>query len=352
MFNMGRRSIRGKSLINKQEWKECTFDLGDFSLDSGDVLADAKLYYHQLGALNAPKSNLILMPTYYGGTGVSNRAWVDNALSPLHDRGFCVVIPCLFGAGESSSPSNTVGAQAGPHFPTISLVDNVRAQRALLKTRFFDAAPRLVMGWSMGGMQAIAWAREYPACVGSVLAICATAHCYPHNRVFLDGVASALMADAVFNGGHYLVSPERGLAAFARVYAGWAYSQAFYRDGLYRQLGFESVDELLDFWVEDHLQQDANDLLLQLRTWQHGDTGGSRRGSGRIEPLSCPAILMPSSTDLYFTAADAAYDAQTLEVECRVLESDFGHVAGGPGRLPAETETIFAAVASLLAKTQ
>jgi homoserine O-acetyltransferase len=336
----------------QSKWKEYAFDLGDFLLDNGEVLAGGKLHYHQLGALNAPKSNLILMPTYYGGKGVSNRAWVDDALSPLHKRGFCVVIPCLFGAGESSSPSNTAGVQAGADFPAISLTDNVRAQRELLRARFNDAAPRLVMGWSMGGMQAIAWAREYPECVGSVLAICATAQCYPHNRVFLDGVASALMADAAFSDGHYLAPPTRGLAAFARVYAGWAYSQAFYRDGLYRQLGFESVDELLDFWVQDHLQQDANDLLLQLRTWQQGDGAGSGGDRSQVEPLRCPGILLPSSTDLYFTAADAANDARALGVECQILESDFGHVAGGPGRLPAETETIFKAVARLLSKTQ
>ena len=333
------------------KWKEHSFDLGDFTLDSGELLAGGKLHYHQLGALNAPKSNLILMPTYYGGKGASNRAWVDDPSSPLHNRGFCVVIPCMFGAGESSSPSNTTGVQAGADFPAVSLIDNVRAQRELLKARFHDAAPRLVMGWSMGGMQALAWAREYPGCVGSVLAICATAHCYPHNRVFLEGVASALMADAAFRDGHYSTPPTRGLTAFARVYAGWAYSQGFYRDGLYRTLGFESVDELLAFWVEDHLQQDANDLLLQLRTWQQGETAGPERDTSQVEPLRCPGILMPSSTDLYFTAVDAGNDARTLGVECQVLESDFGHIAGGPGRLPAATQTIFAAVASLLKKT-
>lgn len=56
--------------------------------------------------------------------------------------------------------------------------------------------------------------------------MCATARCWPHNRVFLDGVRSALMADPVYNGGDYQRAPEAGLKAFARVYAGWAYSQA------------------------------------------------------------------------------------------------------------------------------
>jgi homoserine O-acetyltransferase len=340
-------------LKNINKWKECEFDLGDFELESSEILLSGKLYYHQLGALSAPKDNLILIPTYYGGRGISNRAWVDDPSSPFNGEDFCLVIPCLFGAGESSSPSNTTGTQAGPDFPTISLLDNVRAQRALLKANFMDAKPRMVMGWSMGGMQALQWAYEYPDCVGSVLAICATAKCYPHNYVFLEGVASALMADSDFANGHYVKPPTRGLTAFATVYAGWAYSQAFFRDGCYRELGFESVEAVLEFWVEDHLQQDANDLLVQLRTWQRGDIAGpSSHLEQLMRPLSCPAMLMPSNSDLYFTVTDASEDAQKLGIDCQPLESDFGHIAGAPGRLTTETQTIFRAVQSLLNKTE
>jgi homoserine O-acetyltransferase len=165
----------------------------------------------------------------------------------------------------------------------------------------------------------------------------------------------------------------RGLTAFAKVYLGWAYSQRFFRDGLYKHLGFPSIDALVDYWIEDHLQQDANDLLAQLRTWQdvdvpgflqeaaateramQGITGGSTakavtgttRGA-EATTFACPVIMMPSSTDLYFTAADAARDAQQLGAQLIVLDSDYGHVAGGPGRLSNETSAIFTAVASLL----
>ena len=338
---------------NIKEWEQHEFDLGDFMLASGEVLLNGKLCYHQFGALNALKNNLIIMPTYYGGKGISNKPWVDDPSSPFYGQDFCLIIPCLFGAGESSSPSNTSGSQAGPNFPEISLGDNVCAQRQLLAVSFLDAKPRMVMGWSMGGMQAIQWAHQYPGHVGSVLAICATAKCYPHNQVFLEGVASALTADADFADGHYVAPPKRGLTAFAKVYAGWAYSQPFYRDGRYRELGFESIDQLLEFWVQDHLEQDANDLLLQLRTWQSGNIIGSDQHSGRaVEQLSCPGIIMPSSSDLYFTAADARQDANDLGVNCQILESDFGHIAGGPGRLPAETQVIFNAAENLLAQTE
>jgi len=334
------------------KWCEYDFELGDFQLDSGEVLQDARLHYHQIGAPDAPTDNLVILPTYYGGRGSGNRAWVDDPNSPINSARYCVIIPCMFGAGESSSPSNTAGPQGGAGFPRITLGDNVRAQHALLEARFPGVKPRLVMGWSMGGMQALQWAASYPQEVGSVLAVCATARCYPHNRLFLEGVASALKADQAFAGGAYKTPPVSGLEAFARVCASWAYSQAFFRDGLYEQLGFASIDALVEYWIDDHLNQDANDLLTQLHTWQHADVLRYREEQAATDTgsvtLSCPGILMPSSTDLYFTEADARIDAEILGAQLIVLNSDYGHIAGGPGRLPNETNAIFAAVESLL----
>ena len=81
-----------------------------------------------------------------------------------------------------------------------------------------------------------------------------------------------------------------------------------------------------------------------------GDVIGAGAGAA-VKPLSCPAILMPSSSDLYFTATDACRDASDLGIDCEVLESDFGHIAGGPGRLPAETGAIYRAAQSLLDRT-
>lgn len=331
---------------NKLYWQEHEHALGDLVLESGTVLRKARLRYHQFGALNAPKDNLVLLPTYYGGVAASNRAWVDDPDSPLGSGDYCVVIPCLFGAGESSSPSNTPAPQSGPDFPQVSIGDNVRAQQLLLQARFGGANPRLVMGWSMGGMQALHWHRARGNAVGSVLAVCATIGCYPHNRVFLDGVAAALTADAAFADGHYRTPPVRGLGAFATVYAGWAYSQAFFRNARYRELGFADIGDVLDYWREDHLQQDANNLLLQLRTWQQAPLPTA--DADDAQP-GCPGILMPCSTDLYFTAEDAAHDATVLGMKCRVIESEFGHVAGGPGRVAAASRQIFAAAAELLA---
>jgi len=82
------------------------FSLGDVTLQSGQVLPDAKLAYKTYGTLNAGRSNTILLPTFYTGTHERNEGFfgTDRAINP--DRHFVVSIN-MFGNGLSSSPSNS-----------------------------------------------------------------------------------------------------------------------------------------------------------------------------------------------------------------------------------------------------
>jgi len=328
-------------------------ELGDLVLESGQTLQKAQLCYQVVGSPNAQKDNIVLVLSYYGGSHWGSLPLLG-AGSPLAGGDYCVVLTNLFGAGWSSSPSNAAAGQQGADFPRITLTDNVWAQRMLLDQLFGPSWQlRLVTGWSMGGMQALYWALVFPEKVRSILPFCCTARCWPHNFVFLEGVKAALQADSAWLGGRYTEAPERGLRAFGRAYAGWAYSQAFFRKEQWRELGFPSVDALLDYWEQDHLEQDANDLLCVLATWQSADPP-VLAGAGSLEDalarLSARAIIMPSSTDLYFTVEDARHEASLMpNAELRVLESDWGHCAGGPGRSPEAMAQVFSAMHDLLA---
>ena len=338
--------------VTDSKWVIDDFPAGNLPLASGEILENARLRYHWIGRLNAPKDNLVLLPTYYGGAASGNHPWVTRG-GPLDPDRYCIVVPAMLGAGESSSPSNTMGAQSGPGFPRVSLYDNVMLQKQLLDEVFDSAGPALVMGWSMGGMQALQWGCLFPERVASVLAVCATACCHPHNQIFLEGLKAALTCDQSYRGGHYHAPPVRGLKAFARVYAGWAYSQAFFRNQAYQKLGFGSSEELLAFWERDHLQQDANDLLAVLDTWQSGDISANPvfRGDYReaLGQLTMPTVLMPGSTDLYFTATDVRDDVAGMPGgRSQPLWSDYGHVAGGPGRDPETHARILEAASQLL----
>lgn len=327
------------------------FDLGDFELQSGQILKRARLAFRALGELRADRQNAVLFPTYYGGTHIDNAKLVRSgrALDPAR---WFVVIPNLFGNGVSSSPSNHA-SQAGAAFPRVTLLDNVNAQQRLLRERFGVERVALALGWSMGAQQAYHHAALFPERVASLLAVCGSARTAPHNRVFLEGVKAALLADASFAEGNYRRPPLRGLAAFGRVYAGWAYSQAFFRNQEYRALGFDSPEALLDAWAADHQTWDANDLLCMLTSWQHADISDNQRYhgdlAGALAAIRARAIIMPVDQDPYFHPDDSRLEvAQLARAELRVIRSTWGHVAGGPDRNSQASFAIDAAIRELL----
>ena len=213
----------------------------------------------------------------------------------------------------------------------------------------------LITGWSLAAIQANHWAALFPDFVERLLPFCGSARCSPHNFVFLEGVKAALRADGAFRDGAYERQPEKGLRAFGRVYAGWAYSQKFFRDGLYRRLGYASIEEFLTAWEEEHLAWDANDLLLKLWTWQHADPSANSLYHGdfarALRSIRAKAIVMPCDQDLYFTLDDNRAEAALIaNAELRPFRSPFGHCAGAPGRFAEETAFLERAITDLLAR--
>ena len=312
------------------------FDLGEVTLQSGARLPNAQLAYRTWGSLNADGGNAILMPTFYTGTHKRNEAYIRRVPSLDPACHFIVSID-MFGNGLSSSPSNTPPPFDGPRFPAVTLYDNVRCQHRLLTEVLGVRRLALVLGWSMAGCQSYQWGAQFPDMVAAILPFCASARTSQHNKVFLEGVKAALLADSAFAEGDYRTPPEAGLRAFGRVYAGWAFSQAFYRERLHRELGFETFEELLLDWERDHLAWDANDLLAKLRTWQMGDISANGHYRGDFEralrAIRARAILVPCTTDLYFPPEDNAVEVQHMpNAELRPYASDWGHCAATPSR--------------------
>ena len=329
------------------------FELGDVKLKSGKTLRNASLAYETYGTLNEAGDNVVVLPTFYTGTHQRNEGFFGAGRAVDPARHFIVSVN-LFGNGLSTSPSNADGAQAGADFPAITFEDNIFCQHRLLTEHLGVRQIALVMGWSMGGCQAYHWAVQYPDMVRAILPFCASARTSPHNFVFLEGVKAALCADAGFQGGRYTAPPVEGLRAFGRVYAGWAFSQAFYRNALYRDIGYASIDDLLDDWAEDHAANwDANNLLCKLATWQAGDVSAAPVFEGDFEAalrsIRAKCILMPCTHDLYFPPEDNEVEARLIpSASCRPYRSEFGHCAASPGNDAGFTEALDANIAELL----
>ena len=331
-----------------------TYDLGDFTLQSGATLRPCTLAYKTFGSLNAAKDNVIVYPTWYSGQHYDNEWLVGDGMA-LDPQSNFIIIPNMFGNGLSSSPSNTPEPYNAARFPHITAYDNVRAQHRLVTEKFGIERIKLVTGWSMGGLQTFHWGAMYPDMVECIAPFCGSAKCSRHNFVFLEGVKAALTADDAWQQGWYEKKPEKGLRAMARVYAGWGFSQAFYREELdLKELGFSSLEDfLVAFWEGFFLPKDANNLLAMLWTWQNGDISANELYNGdykaALGAISAKAYVMPGRTDLYFPPEDSAFEGANMPKATLVpFESIWGHFAGGPGMSPKDVAFLDAKLKELL----
>jgi len=195
----------------------------------------------------------------------------------------------------------------------------------------------------MGAQQAFQWAVSYPTFADRIVATAGTAKTYPHGVVRLEGQIAALTADAAFKDGDYTAPPTKGLEAFATVWTAWLFSQEWWRKELWKETEKPGTtfDQLLHEFRTNFIPgADANDLILQMRTWEHHDVGATAGFGGDTEralrSIKVPFLYMPSETDLYFPIGDARYEAAFIPAVSLVpIPSLWGHTAGA-GSCPAD----------------
>ena len=333
--------------------REGTFLLGDMQLESGTVLRQAFVGYKTHGQPKADRTNGNVYPTQFAAQHGDIEWLIGPGRALDSDRYFIIAVDQL-GNGVSSSPSNTPAPQDRARFPTVTIRDDVAAQYRLITEGFRLRSLALVTGYSMGAQQAFQWAVSYPDFVKRIAPFCGTAKTTPHNVVFLEGVRAAQTTDAAWMEGDYISPPVRGLRALARVYAGWGFSQAFYKQELYRALGFSSVEQVVTgFWEARYMRRDANNLLSMLRTWQLNDAGASPTVGENLRTalasIRAKATVMASQTDLYFTPEDVEANAVLIPgARFRVIPSLWGHMAGA-GLNTVDAEFIQDEIRALLA---
>src|SRR5881392_1057652 len=198
-------------------------------LKSGAELPSYEIAYETYGELNAAKSNAVLVchalnashhVAGYYENDKSNIGWWDNLVGPgkpLDPRRFFVVgtnyIGSCFGATGPASINPKTGKPWGADFPIVTVEDWVDAQARLadrLEIQRFAA----VMGGSLGGMQALAWAIRYPQRIARALVIAAAPNLSAQNIAFNEVARAAIMTDPEFHDGRFYdhdVKPVRGL---------------------------------------------------------------------------------------------------------------------------------------------
>jgi len=305
------------------------FELGDFALESGDILPQAKLSYVTHGELNADRSNLVLLPSYYLGDhhGYDFLIGEDLALDP---EKYFIVATDMFQNGLSSSPSNTPAPFNGPDFPPIQIRDNVEAVYRLLTEEFAVDHIAAVIGFSMGAQQAFQWAVSYPQFMDQAVGYCGSAREYPHGQVRLAGFKAAIMADAAYNEGYYDSNPALGIRAGAVHWAAWGRSQEWFRQTYGNEF---DLDAFLSTAAGSFLAWDANDMIALATTWQNNNVGDTPGFGGdhiaALNSIEAQILYMPCETDLYFHITALSEEARHIpNAQYTVIPSLLGHLAG------------------------
>lgn len=275
-------------------------------LDNGGYLPEYEIAYETWGKLSPEKDNLILIHT---GLSASSHArsqpkntkpgWWENFIGPGKyidtDKYFVVCTNVLGGCYGSTGPSSRDPANNdfyATRFPILSVNDMVRAQRELVQNQFGVTKVHASVGASMGGMQSLAYASEFPDEVEKIVSISGCARSHPYSIALRHCQRQVLMSDPNWKRGFYYnsVPPHIGMKLAREI------ATVTYRSGpeWESRFGRNRADEskpaafCADFLVEtylDHqgekfcLEYDANSLLYVLKAMDMFDLGlkGSRK---------------------------------------------------------------------------
>ncbi|MFB0612819.1 homoserine O-acetyltransferase MetX [Aurantiacibacter poecillastricola] len=329
-------------------------------LDSGRQLADVEVAYETFGELAPDKSNAIMVfhaltgDQFVAGTNpVTGRpGWWERMVGPgkpIDTNRFHVICANVIGSCLGSTGPRTPGPGGRPYgmdFPVITIRDMVRAQMALLDTLGIERL-HAVVGGSMGGMQALSCAANFPERAGRVLAIATTARHSAQNIAFHEMGRQAIMADPNWQGGDYYegAPPAKGLAV-ARMAAHITYLS---EEGLTEKFGRRLQDREAksfgfdaDFQVESYLRYqglsftdrfDANSYLYITRAMDYFDLAEEHGGllayafRGAKDTRFC---LVSFDTDWLYTTSDMrevvhALNAVAAPVSFVELSAPYGH---------------------------
>jgi homoserine O-acetyltransferase len=303
------------------------------SLASGKVLPRYELAYETYGTRNADGSNAVLVchalnaSHHVAGfyeSDPDNVGWWDNMVGPGKpldtDRFFVVGVNNLGSCFGSTGPLSTnpeTGAPWGSDFPLVTVEDWVDAQ-ARLADRLGIQQWAAVMGGSLGGMQALAWATRYPQRIRHALVIAAAPNLSAQNIAFNEVARQAILTDPDFHDGHFHAhgtKPRRGLVVARMIghitYLSDEQMAARFGRALREGLKFSFAPE---FQIESYLRHqgekfaeyyDANTYLRITKALDYFDPAAAEGGdlARALAAAACKFLVVSFTTDWRFAPA-------------------------------------------------
>ena len=308
-----------------------TAQFGPIVLPSGARLPAFELVYETYGKLNAAGSNAVLVchalsgnhhAAGYHSADDRRPGWWDVCIGPGKpidtERFFVVSLNNLGGCHGSTGPRSTdpaTGEPYGPTFPNVTVKDWVYTQ-AMLADELGIEAFAAVVGGSLGGMQAMQWAIDFPYRVRNALLIACASKLSAQNIAFNEIARQAILTDPDYRDGHYVkagVNPSRGLM-LARMLGHVTYlsdDSMGHKFGRELKSGDLGSGHGVEFQVESYLHHqgrafskafDANTYLLMTRALDYFDPA-HEHGDDLVAALAtarCRFLVVSFSTDWRF----------------------------------------------------
>ncbi|HZR26974.1 MAG TPA: homoserine O-acetyltransferase [Vicinamibacterales bacterium] len=352
------------------------------ALDCGRELHPVRVAYETYGTLSAARDNVILVCHALSGdahaAGFSRTApaagtrdgfraderdgsagkslgWWDGMIGPGKafdtDRFFVVSTNLLGGCRGTTGPSSTnpaTGRPYGSDFPVITVADMVRVERALLAELGIDRLAAIA-GGSLGGMQAMEWAVQFPDKVDAIIPIASTSGLRPQGIAWNAIARNSIMADPDWQGGHYYDTgrkPDAGMGV-ARMVGHITYLSAPSLEQKFsRRLQFSDdirytltepefeVENYLRYQAESFVKRfDANTYLYMSRALSYFDLARQYGGgdlTAAVRRIQARTLLIAFSSDWLYPPSDsealaAALRAAGKDVELHIIDAPYGH---------------------------
>lgn len=275
--------------------REGIYTIRDFRFGTGEVLPELRLRYLTLGTPrvdaegNTTNAVLLLHGTGGDATTLLNPLFADQLFGPgqpLDIERWFLILPDDIGHGRSSKPSDGLRAR----FPKYDYDDMVRSQHRMLVEHLKVNRLRLILGTSMGCMQAFVWGTTYTNFADALMPLaCLPTAIAGRNRMMRYMAVDAIKRDPAWNNGGYEQQPQQGLRTASEMLLIMGSSPLqMQKAAPTREQAERYVDEYLDRRMA---QTDANDLIYQLDASRRYDP------SGMLAKITVPVRYVNSADD-------------------------------------------------------
>ncbi|HMG16296.1 MAG TPA: alpha/beta fold hydrolase, partial [Saprospiraceae bacterium] len=305
---------------NKTDSKQQYASIGDFPLENGKQIVDCKIGYRTFGKLNANRTNAVIYPTSGGMTTYMMQLF--GAGSEVDTIRYYLILIDALGNGASSSPSNSI-SQPKTLFPQFNIRDMVNTQYKMLTDKMNIHHLAVIIGGSMGGLQALQWAISYPDFMDKVVCIETTPKLSSYDLLWMNTYLESVKSDTAYHDGNYKINPVTPLAVHLMQLL--LTTPAI----LNKTVSVDNFPTLLASLSKPNpFSVDCNNFIWQTNAVMMHDISSKAGGSleNAAKTIKANMLIIANKQDHIINQSLAIQFADMAKAEIVIMDDDLGHL--------------------------